>query len=43
MSKKIWYNISEKQLQGLVKFEHKHTRECLANAIRKQVKGSENK
>jgi len=41
MSEKVWFKISEKQLQGLVKYQHMHTRECLANAIRKQVKVAE--
>ena len=30
------YSITEKQLQGLVKLEHYRSRECLANAVRKQ-------
>ena len=30
------YSITEKQLQGLVRLEHYHSRECLANAVRKQ-------
>jgi len=28
--------ITERQIQGLVKYEIKHTRECLAFAVRKQ-------
>ncbi len=30
------YSITEKQLQGLIKHEHRKTRECLAIAVRKQ-------
>ena len=30
------YSITERQLQGLVKLEHYRSRECLANAVRKQ-------
>jgi len=37
MSERIWYKISEKQLNGLVNYEHKHMRECLANAVKKQM------
>ena len=34
LKKRHW--ISERQLQGLVSYEIKHTRECLANVVRKQ-------
>ena len=34
LKKRHW--ITERQIQGLVKYEIKHTRECLANAVRKQ-------
>ena len=30
------YSITERQLQGLIKHEHRKTRECLAIAVRKQ-------
>lgn len=36
MPEKVWFLISEKQLQGLVKYEHKNTREHLAVAARTQ-------
>ena len=32
------YSITEKQLQGLIRLEHYHSRECLATAVRKQQK-----
>ena len=34
LKKRHW--ITERQLQGLVKYEIKHTRECLAFSVRKQ-------
>ena len=35
------YSITERQLQGLVRLEHYHSRECLATAVRKQAKAVE--
>ena len=39
MSEKVWFRISEKQLAGLVKYEHQNTREALATAVKKQGGG----